>query len=687
MDKYKAGFTEKGWVGVCKQDIACQTDASEVLEIKNITNTFKVLRSEVYDMKHALAISSHALKVDYRRKIGDSVTSIYDRVHRYFDSVENELERRINRIRAACRAQLFDFAARSTCEQQNKLSKMLEELSVAREQEIEAMNVEKQHLKVELIKKNDMLSRLEERLREVEGGSMMIIQEETKPEDLLLDESMDGGKGTKSKWGSARGVVGGVKGFGGLASRKQSQDEQMRMASKHHSDILRLEEELKDSKAMIDALIDEKQALERGLEKLQIQIQQQEAEAKALSKEANKSKQGEIDNLEAMCAELMKQVEHLKEDLHDEQELFLHSERKKKGLELRVTNLENTIKQREEHIDELKKGQKTEIDEIALTKLERHYVSEISVIKTQHNFTIDRLTAEFAKKAAIWEKKLLISQQALHAVKDESYLRTMLVKQSNDYLRNTALVYPTLKAGPGMGEGYGQIMTDKNVTGGADFMGMASSVYAQQQQQRLASLPTKGSQRQGKNNRPKKTISAAEQTASKSLGGRNIPGDPLVQRRLKNGNVPNSLSNASSVNSTDENGLYGGGGGLSYSQASSFTNINDGFNPPVPMNPAQPAHPPHPIRQKSLPPILKQQGQSLVDHVQPMMSPSLSLAAANRPPLEHEVMMQSIKGGIHDIVEESEVFGSVASMMTGAGARGMGSAAVVDRIPPSSSTE
>ncbi|XP_029444561.1 uncharacterized protein C10orf67 homolog, mitochondrial [Rhinatrema bivittatum] len=98
-------------VGFFSADHATQTDSSEILEIKEVTNLMHVLGKSFNCLKRDFLIYKNSIKGDYEEKIQEQVSNLYTHINETAQNLEAGHRKKMAIIRQSFRQQLADAIA------------------------------------------------------------------------------------------------------------------------------------------------------------------------------------------------------------------------------------------------------------------------------------------------------------------------------------------------------------------------------------------------------------------------------------------------------------------------------------------------------------------------------------------------------------------------------------------------
>ncbi|XP_068727892.1 uncharacterized protein C10orf67, mitochondrial-like isoform X4 [Montipora capricornis] len=436
LDEYRPSLADQVRVGFFSQDRSAQTNISEIAQLKEMTEVLQNLVSDIETLKRSLHYAKHVLQADYENKLEERALDLYCRVNDRILELEKQHEERVNVIRRSYRQQLADaitqianqhetFYAKKSKQDKASFSEKLKKVQDDDEDKRRAQMQQDSIIEMMRMQMKDAQERadtaLEEALQRPESVSSVStnpeiyeLREEVEKLENKLDAMMNQ---LEDKENENRRLVADID---DLNDQLNGERGQIRQLKKDLSDaLLTVEQERNNFKAEDIIPFDEESThfMSEDREKvdhntvlvlLQRQKLQLQSEMDAKIQETKKN----------LMAASRKQVEELQRS-HDkkikEQQLL---EEKRRQMESQEKEVKPQVKE-SENIDMLKK----------LQKLEKKQKAEI-----------ERLKKELERVNRTWEIKVNVLKQTLHALKDESFLRTSLQRQAAR-LQQAAVMY------------------------------------------------------------------------------------------------------------------------------------------------------------------------------------------------------------------------------------------------------
>ncbi|XP_076095207.1 uncharacterized protein LOC143065496 isoform X5 [Mytilus galloprovincialis] len=111
-DQDKPSLADHHKVGFFTLDRCSQTDVTEVVELKDMTEVLQLLLKDVHKMKRDINLTKSVMQADYEAKVQEKATELYCRINEKVAELERIHEDRVSTVRKAFRQQLADAVAR-----------------------------------------------------------------------------------------------------------------------------------------------------------------------------------------------------------------------------------------------------------------------------------------------------------------------------------------------------------------------------------------------------------------------------------------------------------------------------------------------------------------------------------------------------------------------------------------------
>ncbi|XP_067649451.1 uncharacterized protein C10orf67, mitochondrial-like isoform X2 [Haliotis asinina] len=397
VDLFRPALADQQKIGFFSLDRASQTEITEVVDLKEMTEVLQILLQDVAALRRDINFTKHVMQADYESKLKEKSLDLYCRINERVSELEKLHEDRVNTVRKAYRQQLSDAIAR---------------VSVLYNKNLE------RKIKSERNKHNLGTGQLEEKYREMQQTiqrneavihmlklQLSQHQQQTAVDDNRLDE--------ESLHSRTPGMS---------AEEVEELQNQMRKMEKK---VDRLEEALDIKEEETLQLNKEVDTLTEQIEKQNMLVEQLKHEKKELKSFAEQDKASSKRMLEKQKMDMQKMME---EQVKIAREQALKEAKKTKP---------GSLEEDKEKIKLLTDQKKLLEEQLAREKAKNSNVSQESVDaeklkKSEQRMREEvlRLKKEIERIHKTWEKKFAILQQSLHALKDESYLRQTMQRQA-----------------------------------------------------------------------------------------------------------------------------------------------------------------------------------------------------------------------------------------------------------------
>eukprot|EP00105_Crassostrea_gigas_P026501 XP_011447485.1 PREDICTED: uncharacterized protein C10orf67, mitochondrial isoform X10 [Crassostrea gigas] len=403
VDLFRPNIADQHKVGFFTLDRCSQTEVTEVVDLKEMTEVLQILLQDVTNLRRDINLTKHVMQADYESKLQEKSLELYVRINEKVRELERIHEDRVTTVRRAFRQQLSDAIARvAVLYNKNLESKIKKEKR--KQEEGQGKHDEKYKEMQATIQRNETVIQMlkmqlaqfqQRRNSEVESIEELSVKSkspEVNEEFEALKEECDG----------------------------------------LHRRVDRLEEALDIKENENLSLSEQINELNNNLEKEKIMVEQLKYEADETKKLAEKEKQSSKNQMALENSDLAKQKQEMQRMMEEqirrakeEAENAKHEEAKSlkeaESSKLKLLMDQKKLLEQELMQERKKNNTKTqeEVDVEKYRKVEQKLKDEIL-----------RLKKEIERIHRTWEKKFAILQQSLHALKDESYIRQTLQRQA-----------------------------------------------------------------------------------------------------------------------------------------------------------------------------------------------------------------------------------------------------------------
>nr|XP_034308652.1 uncharacterized protein C10orf67, mitochondrial isoform X3 [Crassostrea gigas] len=464
VDLFRPNIADQHKVGFFTLDRCSQTEVTEVVDLKEMTEVLQILLQDVTNLRRDINLTKHVMQADYESKLQEKSLELYVRINEKVRELERIHEDRVTTVRRAFRQQLSDAIARvAVLYNKNLESKIKKEKR--KQEEGQGKHDEKYKEMQATIQRNETVIQMlkmqlaqfqQRRNSEVEspdissdrpsnttaGSPVPSLNDnaEIQEEIQVVLES----KGTQTvQFQPFQEVIEELS----VKSKSPEVNEEFEALKEEcdglHRRVDRLEEALDIKENENLSLSEQINELNNNLEKEKIMVEQLKYEADETKKLAEKEKQSSKNQMaleaEALLAKQKQEMQRMMEEqirrAKEEAENAKHEEAKslKEAESSKLKLLMDQKKLLEQelmqapsftqyHKSERKKNNTKTQEEVDVEKYRK--------VEQKLKDEILRLKKEIERIHRTWEKKFAILQQSLHALKDESYIRQTLQRQA-----------------------------------------------------------------------------------------------------------------------------------------------------------------------------------------------------------------------------------------------------------------
>ncbi|XP_058964485.1 uncharacterized protein C10orf67, mitochondrial isoform X3 [Pocillopora verrucosa] len=436
LDEYRPSIADQVRVGYFSQDRSSQTEVSEIAQLKEMTEVLQNLVRDIENLKRSLHYAKHVLQADYENKLQERALDLYCRVNDRILELEKQHEDRVNVIRRSYRQQLADaitqissqhqeYYAKKSKQDKAKFSEKLRKVQDDDEEKKKAKQQQDSIIEMMKMQMRDAQERADRELQDALNRPKSASSVATNPEIYELREEVEKLENKvddlmnqlDDKETENRRLATDID---DLNEQLRGDRQQIQQLKKDLSDaLLAAEHERNNFKAEHKNSIDQDSSNQQNEEVKTVDqttifflLQSQRAQ---LEREMDNKLQETKTNLMAASRKQVEELQRAHDQKIKEQKII---DEKRKLMESQQTKEKPQLNESEKD-DLLRK----------LQKLEKKQKAEIL-----------RLQKELDRVNRTWEMKVTILQQTLHALKDESFLRTSLQRQAAR-LQHAAVVY------------------------------------------------------------------------------------------------------------------------------------------------------------------------------------------------------------------------------------------------------
>ncbi|XP_065929246.1 uncharacterized protein C10orf67, mitochondrial isoform X8 [Magallana gigas] len=420
VDLFRPNIADQHKVGFFTLDRCSQTEVTEVVDLKEMTEVLQILLQDVTNLRRDINLTKHVMQADYESKLQEKSLELYVRINEKVRELERIHEDRVTTVRRAFRQQLSDAIARvAVLYNKNLESKIKKEKR--KQEEGQGKHDEKYKEMQATIQRNETV---------IQMLKMQLAQFQQRRNSEVESPDISSDRPSNTTAGSP--VPSLIEELS-VKSKSPEVNEEFEALKEEcdglHRRVDRLEEALDIKENENLSLSEQINDLNNNLEKEKIMVEQLKYEADETKKLAEKEKQSSKNQAEALLAKQKQEMQRMMEEqirrAKEEAENAKHEEAKSlkeaESSKLKLLMDQKKLLEQELMQERKKNNTKTqeEVDVEKYRKVEQKLKDEIL-----------RLKKEIERIHRTWEKKFAILQQSLHALKDESYIRQTLQRQA-----------------------------------------------------------------------------------------------------------------------------------------------------------------------------------------------------------------------------------------------------------------
>ncbi|OWF51040.1 Uncharacterized protein C10orf67 [Mizuhopecten yessoensis] len=416
VDLFRPSLADQHKVGFFTLDRCSQTDVTEVVDLKQMTEIIQILLQDVTNLRRDINFAKHVMQADYEKKLQEKALELYCRINDKVTQLERMHEDRVDTVRRAFRQQLADAIARISVLYSKNMENKIQREKSKRASDKDKLGEQYKEMQATIQRSEQVIAMLKMQLSHYQQQQHNNMETESPaPSDRPSNR-------TPSSY---------VSSVEELSIKSKSPD---------------INPELED-------LREEVSGMSRKINKLEKTIDTKEENITGLNQEIAKLKEL-IENEKAVSEKFKKETEDMKANAAQEQAsskrlMAKQKEEMKRIMDERMREArEEALLQAQEEANKMKDAeqnklqilldQKKRLEEMLLMEKKKNSQKsqhELDTEKFKKNEDrlrdeINRLKGEIEKIHKIWEKKFAILQQSMHALKDESYIRQTLQRQA-----------------------------------------------------------------------------------------------------------------------------------------------------------------------------------------------------------------------------------------------------------------
>ncbi|VDI23448.1 Hypothetical predicted protein, partial [Mytilus galloprovincialis] len=415
LELFRPSLADHHKVGFFTLDRCSQTDVTEVVELKDMTEVLQLLLKDVHKMKRDINLTKSVMQADYEAKVQEKATELYCRINEKVAELERIHEDRVSTVRKAFRQQLADAVARLAVLYNKNLENKMQKEKQKQAGDQYLLDEKYRELQQTIQQNQNVIAMLKMQLSAYQQSKMDLESNVEADPKVIEIESV-----------SMR-----------TPSPQFNQElEDLRV------EVEDLNVKVNNLQDQVDNKDDENKKLDQQIEVLNQELDQEKMKFDKINKDLENTKKAaenekassekltfkdirQFTKMDKQRAEMERMFQQKLQKAQEEAEANAQRESiaQQSAEKDKVKLLQDQKKLLEEQLaKERKKNQeKAEMD----TDIDK-YVKNEKRLKEE----IERLKRETERVHRTWEKKFAILQQSLHALKDESYIRQTLQRQA-----------------------------------------------------------------------------------------------------------------------------------------------------------------------------------------------------------------------------------------------------------------
>ncbi|XP_074624166.1 uncharacterized protein LOC141882136 isoform X5 [Acropora palmata] len=452
LDDYRPSLADQIRVGYFSQDRSAQTNVSEIIQLKEMTEVLQNLVSDIETLKRSLHYAKHVLQADYENKLQERALDLYCRVNDRILELEKQHEERVNVIRRSYRQQLADaitqianqhevYYVKKSKQDKAAFSQKLKKVQDDDDENRKAQQQQDSLIEMMKMQMKDAQERADRQLEEALQRKQSVSSVSTDPEIYELRDEVEKLENKLDEM---------------MNQLEDKETENRRLAR----DIDDLNEELNRERGqtrqlkreLSDALLSaeqERNSFKAELQRQKVQLQSEmDAKIQETKKNLMAASQKQVEELQRAHAEKIRE-----QQLLEERRRNMESQQKESSIAASTSSLTGSALTHPVSASGGSLHGKLTYDSglkvPRLNRMEKPQVQEpesyatlrkLQNLEKKQKEEIDRLKKEHDRVNRAWEIKVNVLKRTLHALKNESFLRTCLQRQASR-LQQAAVTY------------------------------------------------------------------------------------------------------------------------------------------------------------------------------------------------------------------------------------------------------
>ncbi|XP_029193715.2 uncharacterized protein C10orf67, mitochondrial-like isoform X3 [Acropora millepora] len=452
LDDYRPSLADQIRVGYFSQDRSAQTNVSEIIQLKEMTEVLQNLVSDIETLKRSLHYAKHVLQADYENKLQERALDLYCRVNDRILELEKQHEERVNVIRRSYRQQLADaitqianqhevYYVKKSKQDNAAFSQKLKKVQDDDDENRKAQQQQDSLIEMMKMQMKDAQERADRQLEEALQRKQSVSSVSTDPEIYELRDEVEKLENKLDEM---------------MNQLEDKETENRRLAR----DIDDLNEELNRERGqtrqlkreLSDALLSaeqERNSFKAELQRQKVQLQSEmDAKIQETKKNLMAASQKQVEELQRAHAEKIRE-----QQLLDERRRNMESQQKESSIAASTSSLTGialthpvsasggSLHGKLTYNSGLKVPRLNRMEKPQVQEPESYAtLRKLQNLEKKQKEEIDRLKKEHDRVNRAWEIKVNVLKRTLHALKNESFLRTCLQRQASR-LQQAAVTY------------------------------------------------------------------------------------------------------------------------------------------------------------------------------------------------------------------------------------------------------
>ncbi|XP_071158869.1 uncharacterized protein C10orf67, mitochondrial-like isoform X10 [Mytilus edulis] len=433
-DQDKPSLADHHKVGFFTLDRCSQTDVTEVVELKDMTEVLQLLLKDVHKMKRDINLTKSVMQADYEAKVQEKATELYCRINEKVAELERIHEDRVSTVRKAFRQQLADAVARLAVLYNKNLENKMQKEKQKQAGDQYLLDEKYRELQQTIQQNQNVIAMLKMQLSAYQQ-SKMDLESNVEADPKVIESASPSERPSNNSPASIQSPIESVS-MRTPSPQFNQELEDLRV------EVEDLNVKVNNLQDQVDNKDDENKKLDQQIETLNQELDQEKMKFDKINKDLENTKKAaenekassekltfkdirQFTKMDKQRAEMERMFQQKLQKAQEEAEANAQRESiaQQSAEKDKVKLLQDQKKLLEEQLaKERKKNQeKAEMD----TDIDK-YVKNEKRLKEE----IERLKREIERVHRTWEKKFAILQQSLHALKDESYIRQTLQRQA-----------------------------------------------------------------------------------------------------------------------------------------------------------------------------------------------------------------------------------------------------------------